>query len=704
MYAIGILIDSHVGLNILKIVPGMLLLYYLPGKNINDIFFSNSKKNISWYVKIPIDIVTSISIIYFSYNLFKNNIEYHRAENIILVIIVNIVAFLLNIFIYKKFKLRSGVDKFHLDRPSLSLILVALIPAVFFLIRIAFNPYVHELDSSQYFHIYNNIIQNSFDTSWLTGQRNGFALYMIFSKYVSNISFFGFIKFFTPVLFFITSMTLFSFTKSIKNKSLSILAYLLILASPYLSIGNEGVRPETFIFIFSFPVFYLIYYAIEGNLLKYSFLALLFSYVAFRFHEFGFFLLVAASVCLLVCLYDSRKLLINKVKENPNLSIIILLPYLLLLKQKFSTLGSIFSAEIFTYATMKIKDLVYHPHWKWWFLDNFTCIDGGTLKWPGYSFILYYLYNGLGIIFISIIIISLFAASKKKIEKEVRAKLLRSLLPIIVFLLLYLIIAEILPRLGLFLLPNRTWPHIMMALIFISILLINKMDKMNVERLNSKFIRISLLIVIIGGVCGTMIGSVFMGGQVLPGEKNVINKIKNLPEKSIIISTQVNENLVEMYGDKTYIPIEQVEFNQKQLFISTAHKAIDDYVVKYKDNIVASYSVNKGENIFISSGNKSKNIILNNEKIINPNLKLDQIRMYDPEEYNNIINLTNKFQDIDKRPVYYVYSFIKFNGILATRDWWIEDNDPKNLNFLKEYSGDDVVYKDKNTILIKISQ
>ena len=64
-------------------------------------------------------------------------------------------------------------------------------------------------------------------------------------------------------------------------------------------------------------------------------------------------------------------------------------------------------------------------------------------------------------------------------------------------------------------------------------------------------INVAAIGIVVFGVLGTMYGSVYMGGQVLPSERNIIKALNKLPNDAVIVSTQVNQNLVEIYGKKS---------------------------------------------------------------------------------------------------------------------------------------------------------
>ena len=702
-FLIGIYLGNYANSDLPKLIPGLLMLYYLPGNNINSLILTKYQDKMSWNTKLALDITSSISIVYLSYSVFKSDLSYLEPKSYVFIIALNLSLFILNILLCGKNKTRKSYNnKITLNQVNKTLLAVALIPIALFIVRLVFNPYIYELDSSQYFHIYNNILEHGYDTSWLTGQRNGFALYMIYTKYISGINFIGFIKFFTPLIFYITSLVLFDLTKKIINNKISALSYLLILGSPFLTIANEGVRPETFVFIFTYPVFYLIYVSLKYSRLNYLFVSLLYSYTAYRFHEAGFFLLLASLFGLLIFLFKSRKYVFAYIKQYLVKVLLISLPYLVIFGQNLPTLKTLFSVDIIHYSVIKFNEFLISPHWDWWFLNNYTAIDGGNIKWPGYTFLYYYLYNGMGIIVLFIIVVITLFFLKHNLKLQLRStKFILPIIPIIVFLSAHLIIAEVFPRMGLFILPNRAWPHIMLSMVFLIIVFIIKIEGHYYPVIHSRKFTILLLMVIASGVIGSMVGSIFMGGQVLPAEKGLIKNINELPSSSIVTTTQVNENLVEIYGKKTYLTIKQVKVDNKDILLKEVNDSLENFLLGYRKNILVSYSATESTVISNVTNNSFQTKTIN-EKIIDNEQTLELLKEYFGHEYDKVITELNRYDNIYKRPIYFVYSFAKFNGVLAKRDWWFEDNDPQNLDWLKNYTGDNIVYKDASGILLKI--
>jgi hypothetical protein len=335
-------------------------------------------------------------------------------------------------------------------------------------------------------------------------------------------------------------------------------------------------------------------------------------------------------------------------------------------------------------------------HWDWWFINSYTAIDSGKIGWPGYTFIFYYLYNGIILAIALLVLCLLFTRYYKKTKSNIFP-----LIPVIFYSVFYIAIAEILPRIGIFLLPNRAWPHLMLALIFLTPFIINRLESTKLK----KTIVIIMIFAILSGVLGSIIGSTFMGAMVSPQESGVIKTISGLPSNSLIVSTQPNDNLVIIHGNKDFLGLNKSVLTTENFddeIKSSINLALGEKKQQTIESIVISTSQ---ENIVKENGIVISRQIVSSQGISDSNQKLELLKTYDPSRYYDLVNqleADNSFNGI-KAPIYLLYSFAKFDGILAQRQWWKDNNDISNYDFFKNYTTrENVVYKDKDTILIKI--
>jgi uncharacterized membrane protein YvlD (DUF360 family) len=239
---------------------------------------------------------------------------------------------------------------------------------------------------------------------------------MVGVNYIAGIGYVGFFKFFTPLLFSFSYIIVLFLCEKITDKRWVCLSYLLIIAAPVLSIMNEGVRPETFIFVLSAPILVLLYYSLQVDNYSYLFLAFLYAVTSLRFHELGIFLLMSTILSVFIALYRKRNLILSYFKKYPFYSLIILLPYFLVIKNELPMITGILKKSLIGPMAYQFIVKLFDPHWRWWFLNGYTGIDGGRISWQGISVVYYYLYNGiLLILFFVLILISLYKQKKEKI-------------------------------------------------------------------------------------------------------------------------------------------------------------------------------------------------------------------------------------------------------------------------------------------------
>jgi hypothetical protein len=202
---------------------------------------------------------------------------------------------------------------------------------------------------------------------------------------------------------------------------------------------------------------------------------------------------------------------------------------------------------------------------------------------------------------------------------------------------------------------------------------------------------------------GTVLGSTYMGSMVSPSEKGIAKIIESLPSNSIVLSTQSNTNLVEIYGKKDFLGITFLQnCKDKQQLEILANDYINSYIVKESNRLIKNYNfVIYHQDIYTENGVTLKN--KTTAENISSSEVLENLRKYDPTNYKRLINSLNKLDNIKNRPKYFVYSFAKLRGLFSTREWWRQANDEKDYNFFRSLKGKDVIYKDNNAILLKLN-
>ncbi|MCL4418307.1 MAG: hypothetical protein M1365_16760 [Actinobacteria bacterium] len=190
------------GMDWIKIVPGTLLLYYLPGHNLNSVLFSKRQK-VEWYVRLPLDILASISVLSIIYLIIRNSLNLLEFNLVSFIIIINVILAIVSIF-YDKTKINLKNISFKYITLNKHFLIILFIPIIFFVIRLILNPYVYDIDSLHYFVAYNNIIRTGIDNGSLFAGRDAAPFLIASSHYVAGWNYIGYFKIFTPLILYIT--------------------------------------------------------------------------------------------------------------------------------------------------------------------------------------------------------------------------------------------------------------------------------------------------------------------------------------------------------------------------------------------------------------------------------------------------------------------------------------------------------------------
>lgn len=709
LFPVAYLASSKLGIEWLKFIPGVLLIYFLPGYNLNSLIFIKQPK-LAWQTKLSLDILSSISILSLAYLPFESLINFKKFPIVALIYCVNLCLFLLAyLVVYRKNSKKKNktltAQAFWKDN-KVSLIILS-IPFLFYIVRLILNPYVYDIDSLVYFDAYSSLMKIGRDATLLFKGREVFPFIMMGSNYVAGMSYIGFFKFFTPLIFYVTSFIAYTLLNP-KNNRLVYGAYLLIIASPMLVIMNETVRPETMTIYFSIPIFCLIYKGIREKNITFLLIALAYSFVTIRSHETGYLLTLASVLSFIVILFMNFRNILELIKRNPLVSFFLILPYLGFVVLKYRLFLGFFSTGLTARIIALIQVGITENKFRWWFLNNAVTDTGGQLSWPGITALYYYLYDGIILFLLFLIILAIYLAKKKKITERVD---FIALLPVIIFFFVHFAYAEIFPRLGAIVYPNRSWPHIMLALAVITIILINSIFSAKLSNKMSLIIKILIFTTICSGIIGAIFGSTFMGAMVSPKEKGIIEAVKKLPKDAIIISSQRNHNLVKIYAKRNnfiYLKesLHKTEYYYNDSFDKTVIKETGQAADQLsKVELLDPITLFEIKRRIIEKNRET--IFVNDfdvEQITDPDKKLRVLKKFDPTSYDMISQSIKEAYDQKNKPLYFLYSFVKLdNGIVSTRPWWRSSADEKNYQFFKNYDNkDQIIAKDNDFILIKI--
>jgi hypothetical protein len=255
----------------------------------------------------------------------------------------------------------------------------------------------------------------------------------------------------------------------------------------------------------------------------------------------------------------------------------------------------------------------------------------------------------------------------------------------------------------------------MIALVFVSFILILGITTRNKSAKPNKVIPVLLILTITSGGVGATLGSTMMGAMVSPNERQAIQAIRNLPEDSVIISSQRNHNLVKIYGGKQdFIYLKEsyhkTEYYNPETFNQTvlreAKDAAEQVTMTYMldpivlDRLTQEVIIkNDREVLFKQYVGEPKHYLEYDEK-----MKI--LEQFDNNFYNYVKASIDAEGQKSQKQLYFFYSFAKLDGgIISTRPWWRSSSDEKNYQFFKNFDDQSkIVAKDKNFILIKIDK
>ncbi len=658
------------GIEIFKMPFGLILTGYLVGHNFNKVV-RFPDKYFGWYGRFAIDIMVSIGMIGLLQVILLDTFLLRENYQIILILLINLILYLLiklrKIPDGKLSQLRKIIDLFKKDQ---FVLLVIFTPIFLFLVHLILNPYIFDTDAYLYINIIKKAILDDSGYFQFIKSRPAFITLMSAYHLVCGIGLIAIFKFLVPFFYYIASWILYSFSNNlIKNKYLAAGVYLTSLAVPILVVMAEMVRPEVIIFIFTYFILILSFFAIKDNNFKLLLYVAVAALVSILFHELGFILALVTLLVWIIFFAKYFKFYKKYITVKDFIILLIVsLPYLIIfnIPANIALLGRRIK-PILGYFSSNFD-------WRWWFLDNYKDIGGIQLGWSGISSALYYLYNGILLFLFLAGIIIVFWKKIKKIS-------LHLILAPLFFVFIYFTFAEIFPRMGWFFLPNRAWPHMMIGLSIILVLLVAALGKFK----KAKVFGWLLFLLILSGILGSILVSTMIGCAVSPKEKGAINYIKNnIEENAIIVSTaSINSAVVNVYGKRDFYAINADKIEEQ---------SFNDFVMDETREVVIKKITNQETEEYVKMVTLSqykKIISSSKDKIIIQNKTDEEIK-----DYVESVEM--------RKPLYLYYSFAKFNSLYGKRQWFRNRNDYQNFEYFANFESPNVVYRKSDGILIRI--
>lgn len=598
----------------------------------------------------------------------QNTINFNSSLQVWIIVFANLLLFVLSLLLprtriwQKTSWLNNGQERrdYIIDKKDFTVIIIfataALVPIIISPIAQNADNYLVILKDS----VANNAVQSN-TRELLSNSRPLFISFLALTgKFLALDLAFVFRNLFVS-LFVLFSLVFYDYCRrALPSRFLAGVIYLSLLSPAVILTEINIIRPQAAMLSLTLPVMILSIESVKTKNILPALVALMIAVLSLKFHELSIVLTLIAFIALAISLI--RLVFIEKKISWKYLvlALIVIAPYF-----KLYNLGGIFT-QVFSmikYATHFLNGIT----WRWWFINNYATIDGASLGWSGISAFLYYLYNGL------LVLLMLSALFYIRVKNKIRIGLFL-ILPVIYFIIFFAF-AEILPRIGLYFLPNRAWVHVMIAAIIILALYVEAFTKKNIRL---KFLDIALVGLIIFGYGGTLYVAKNNVEQVFKEELPVAKYIKSdLPQNAIVISSQDNMTLVTVYGNRAYDRIttdHQLSRLEFDTLTATALFGLskDEVTIIQPKKVETIETITNGDIISVES------TVLQEQK--------DKI---------------NKAIYSGDNPVYFLYSYRKLSGLNNAREYKKEIIDATNKSVYKNL-GYPVVFEDKDILLLKI--
>lgn len=461
---------------------------------------------------------------------------------------------------------------------------------------------------------------------------------------------------------------------NIKNKTIESFAYLIALSIPALNMEIDTLRPQSIVVIFLPILIYFLYRFFREKNSFFLIPAIAIGLFGLNYHEIFIFPLAIYSAWFFIMCVQT---LLKKSSDIRNRIIFLLLLVIcglvaIIFNQRFGLFDFIAS------VVQSIFSSITEPSsWRLWFLNSYSDSAGNELGWPGVTGAAkYYAYYLSPILATIAILFASFFVRFKKINLEPN-----SLLYVIVpMLAAFLCFAEILPRLGYFLFPERSWLLIDILFVLISIPLLQYLFSITRKPL---FISSVLFIACSIGIAGSFYIAANKKSFISDKEYEAALWIKqNTPENSIIITQPTNKPMITIIAQRRILAATP-DFFLSEVIMPIENRVIDvsketEQILKDNQNLLSQYFQNE---IKLSEYSK---------KIQDQKLKYQQI------------NQSENQSDIQSDdPKYILYSFDKFKNIYQKRQWWRTAN-AYGADLEKFDSAYQSVYQDSSVYIWKV--
>ncbi len=674
LYILSALVEKYFGVSIFINLVGIIYLLIITPYNLTLLFkksFSSLIEKYLIYLTIYFFVLTPA---YFFANLF-----FAFKISLLNIFGVNVLLFIFStLVLWSKKRLSLSFPQW----PKINLkkalqkkwVLFSALGAYFLLhaVNYYFYKFIPEWDSYAKLVQISNVLHSGIITQTYRGF---FTISMSLISSFAHISPYALFAFWMIALQTVYLLVLNRFLKiyQLKNKLIQIIIFLSALSVPVINMEIDMVRPQNSIILFLPVYIYFFYQALATKKGIYWIFATLIALFGLNYHEFFVFIFGLHFIWIYLLFF---KKYFYKTHSTEKKTIFFLISALGL--SLFCNLA--LKVRFISFALNTAKNIASGisniSQWKFWFLGHYAS-DGADLQmgWLGISGALkyysYYLSPALAIFLICFIFLLI---KKKELSKDL---LLKILLP---FLGIFLLFAEILPRLNYLYLPERFWMLIDLILILSLIPLLSYGEKNYPRKINIILLFFSLLLFI--GLGGSFYVAHGKKALTSSNEFEATQWIKkNTPPNSIFISQGANGPMIRYFAKRDLVTPDT------DFFLSTNLVSYNPQTELSKLNASLNKKIQSSENLMRNYLAKK----ISFEKFISLISKHNQSML---TLKKNIFLKKNELN----ASIYILYSQNKFNSIYSQRQWWQKANF-YNANLEKFNDNYPLVYN-KNGIYI----
>ena len=526
LFAVSFLLKITAGMTMF----GLTLLFYFPGKILIELIPSAISK-IGKIGKIAYASIFSFALTSMVGYITQNKFGFSSNQQIIAIIALNILILIIFSILSRLKPWKNMVqpkDEYTIglsDYLAISGLFVAI------LITIIMNPVGQNYDN--YLALLKLSDLNNIN---LTGMRFTFISALELATRFTNLNMAFVYRNLLNLLFFVSTLAFYDYIRRmISDKKFVALTYLSLLAAPAILVQINYTMPQVVLLVFTIPCLILLTESLRSKQILPAIIALVLGLVSLTFHQLSAIMvsisLITIAIHLARLIFIERRITITHIV----LFVLIVAPWF-----KILNLWHFFNPVvlIFEFALDNFKRLTWH----WWFLNNYTDIDGEAVGFTGINAVFYYLYNGILPLITIIYLVASTLSKRFRVGIEV--------IPAILYFGFFFAAAEILPRIGLIMLPSRAWPHMMIPLV---ILIVPYSATLIKNKFNTKIYIIALIAIILIGYVGTIFLTAKNIKKVYRSELPVAEYMKNnLPKDAVVISSQDNNAIVNIYADRYY--------------------------------------------------------------------------------------------------------------------------------------------------------